>query len=179
MKTKVTKKNTNTNSALNISTIVPLIVDAIQDKKGENIVSLNLSNIPEAIADYFIICQGDSPPQIRAIADNIEDKLKEHLGLKALNIEGKDACEWVLLDFFDIIVHIFRNDTREYYQLEELWADAATSTQYNPDGTFTVENNNLPEEEMIEIAKVRRNKLLQKPALPRHLSENENLQNVK
>ncbi|MCO5232952.1 MAG: ribosome silencing factor [Chitinophagales bacterium] len=104
--------------------LVEQVVEFIQDKKGKDIISLNLSQIPEAIADYFIICHADSYTHVRAIMDNIEHELTQKLGIKNIHIEGRSNGEWVLADIGNVIVHIFQTEKREFYQLEDLWSDA-------------------------------------------------------
>lgn len=104
--------------------LVDTIVDGIQDKKGTSITILNLQNVDSAICDYFIICTGNSTTQVSAIADSVEDKVREQLGEKPLHVEGKANSSWVLLDFHSIIVHVFLRPTREFYSLETLWSDA-------------------------------------------------------
>jgi ribosome-associated protein len=100
-----------------------LIVDAIQDIKGKNIVLINLIHIPDAPARYFVICEGDSSTQIKAIANNVARRVKEESAFRASHIEGELGAKWVLVDFFDIVVHVFDKATRQYYDLEELWSD--------------------------------------------------------
>jgi ribosome-associated protein len=104
--------------------VVELIVNSIQDKKGKDIISLNLTNIPEAVADYFIICNADSTTQVRAIIDNVEQELSKVVGINNIHIEGRSNGEWALGDTGDIVVHVFQTEMREYYQLEDLWSDA-------------------------------------------------------
>jgi len=106
-----------------------LIIDSIQDIKGKNIVQLDLRDIDEAPSDYFIVCEGESTTQISAIAGNIEKRIKETYGLRPAHVEGKTNSQWVLVDYFDVIVHIFYPETREFYELEDLWKDAKT-TEY-------------------------------------------------
>ncbi len=108
----------------NTESLAQLVIESIQDKKGQNIVSLNLKNIPEAVADYFIICHTDTSTHARAILDYIEFELKQNAGLKRVRIEGRDNGEWILADIGDIVVHIFLTEKREFYQLEDLWSDA-------------------------------------------------------
>lgn len=103
---------------------VERIVDFIQDKKGKDIKCLDLRNIPEAVADYFIICHADSSTHVKTIADHVGYELKTNLGIKNVHTEGKINGEWILLDLTDIIIHIFQTETREFYQLEDLWSDA-------------------------------------------------------
>jgi ribosome-associated protein len=95
------------------------IVNLIEDKKGENIIVLDLKGLTW-ITDYFIITSGDSQIQTKAIAENIIENLKE----TPISVEGIDDGKWILIDYGEIIVHIFLNETREYYKLEKLWADA-------------------------------------------------------
>jgi len=109
--------------------LTDLIIDSIQDIKGKNIVKMDMRKIDEAPSDYFIVCEGDSTTQISAIAGNIEKRMKEAYGLRPAHVEGKGDSKWVLVDYFDVIVHVFYPETREYYEIEDLWKDAET-TEY-------------------------------------------------
>lgn len=100
-----------------------LIIDSIQDIKGKNIVKIDLRSLPEAPADYFIICEGDSTTQVSAIAGNVYKRVKNEMGFIP-HREGQDAANWVLVDYFDTIVHVFYPETRALYDLEDLWSDA-------------------------------------------------------
>ena len=104
--------------------LTDLVVSLIQDKKGNGIVSLDLREIPEAITDYFVICHAESNTQVRAITDYVEEEVRKQTSLKAFHVEGRANAEWCLIDFGDVIVHIFQTEKREFYQLEELWNDA-------------------------------------------------------
>lgn len=106
------------------------VVDLIQDKKGNDIVCLDLRNIPEAITDYFVICHCESTTQTRAIIDHLEEEMRKRYNIKAHHVEGRSIGEWCLIDFGDIVVHVFQREKREYYQLEELWHDASVK-HYN------------------------------------------------
>lgn len=106
------------------SKIFKTIIRAIQDKKGENIVSLDLRKIDEAVADFFIICEAGSGPQVRAIADAIEQDVKDLCGESPYHHEGKDKLQWVLIDYVNIVVHIMMPENRKFYKLEEMWSDA-------------------------------------------------------
>ena len=121
------------NTVNNIITAAPilneLIVDAIQDIKGKNIVKLDLRELDDSPADYFIICEGDSTTQIKAISENIVKRTKQDLNLRPSHIEGIQGSKWILVDYFDTIVHVFYPETREFYEVEELWSDAK-STEY-------------------------------------------------
>ncbi len=103
-----------------------VIINAIQDKKGKNIICMDLRHINEAMSDYFIVCDGISTTQTRAIIDNIEEEVKKQLLMKPFHLEGRSNGEWCLLDFGDVIVHVFQTEKREFYQLEDLWSDAHT-----------------------------------------------------
>lgn len=109
-------------------TLNNLIIDAIQDIKGKNIVKLDLRHIDDAPADFFIICEGDSTTQIKAISLNIEKRCREELALKSIHVEGLLGAKWVLVDFFNTVVHVFYPETREYYDLEDLWSDAEVTS---------------------------------------------------
>lgn len=98
------------------------IIDAIQDKKGEAIVSLDLRDIQEAVADYFIICEVNSGVQMTAIADHIERKVREKLSERPYQFEVSPT--WSLVDYISIVIHIFQKDERKFYDLESLWMDA-------------------------------------------------------
>lgn len=101
-----------------------LIVDAIQDIKGKNIVKLDLRKLKERPTDFFIICEGDSIVQVRAIADRVRSRVREETGRRPGHLEGGTNSVWVLVDYFDIVVHIFHPETRRFYELEMLWSDA-------------------------------------------------------
>ncbi len=101
-----------------------LIIDAIQDIKAKDIIKLDLRKLYDRPADVFIVCQGESVVQVRAIAENVRGRIKKELGILPGHYEGKAGAKWVLVDYFDVIVHIFYPETREYYNLEDLWSDA-------------------------------------------------------
>jgi len=101
-----------------------LIVDAIQDIKGKNIIKLDLRKIGDAPADFFIICEGDSSTQVRAISQHVSKKVAFELGMQPAKIEGANSASWVLVDYFNTIVHVFYPETREFYDIEDLWSDA-------------------------------------------------------
>ncbi|HZH02030.1 MAG TPA: ribosome silencing factor [Flavisolibacter sp.] len=107
------------------SKIFKTIIKAIEDKKGENIVSLDLRKINEAVADFFIICEATNGPQIRAIADQIEYEVKQKCDENPYHHEGKSTLQWVLIDYVNIVVHIMLPENRKFYKLEEMWSDAS------------------------------------------------------
>jgi len=104
------------------SKLFKTILEAIQEKKGTNIVSLDLRKIDEAVADFFVLCEAQSHIQIKAIADNIEDKVWEVCKEKPYHTERGD--QWTLVDYVNIVVHIFQPEQRHFYNLESLWEDA-------------------------------------------------------
>ena len=105
------------------SKILKVIIKAIQDKKGENVVSLDMRKIPEASADFFIICDAGANVQVKAIADSIEDLVKTECGELPYRHEGYQVLQWVLVDYVNVVVHIFQKETRKFYRLEEMWSD--------------------------------------------------------
>ena len=105
------------------SKLFKTIISAIRQKKGENIVSLDLRKIQEAVADFFIVCEASSNVQVRAIADAIETEVKKNTGELPYRHEGYQALQWVLIDYVNIVVHIFQPETRKFYKLEEMWND--------------------------------------------------------
>lgn len=104
--------------------LASIIIEAIQEKKGQDIISLNLRDIENAVTDYFVICHGTSRPQVEAIAESVMDAVDKKTGDDPWHKEGTENAEWILLDYVDVVVHIFRDNTRGFYQLEKLWADA-------------------------------------------------------
>ena len=106
------------------SKIFKTIIHAIQEKKGEHIISLDLRKIPEAVADFFIICQAGNPTQLRAIADFVETDVKEKCQEAAYKHEGRQAQQWILIDYVNVVVHIMLPEPRKFYRLEEMWSDA-------------------------------------------------------
>ena len=101
-----------------------LIIDSIQDIKGQNILKLDLRHLDDAPTDYFIICEGTSTTQVKAISDSVFKKVKDNTGNAPLHHEGQLSAHWICLDFFDVVVHVFYPETRKFYQLEDLWSDA-------------------------------------------------------
>ena len=104
--------------------LVETIKEAIQDKKGSNIIVADLTKIEGTICQYFMICTGNSPTQVEAIAESIGDVVREKLGEKPAHVVGLENAQWVAMDYTDVLVHVFLPDVREYYDLEHLWADA-------------------------------------------------------
>jgi len=106
--------------------LIETIVGAIEDKKGKNIVSLDLSGFDGAVCSRFVVCNADSTTQVAAIAAGVEEAVFERLGEKVWRIEGQQNALWIAMDYVDVVVHVFQTELREFYKLEELWADAPT-----------------------------------------------------
>jgi ribosome-associated protein len=104
--------------------ISELAIHGIQEKKGNDIVRLDLRNIHSSVTDYFVICHADSSTQVKAIANSIEEEIYKALKQEPWRKEGLEYAEWILLDYVDVVIHIFRTDKREFYGVEELWGDA-------------------------------------------------------
>jgi len=106
------------------SKIFKAIIQSIQEKKGENIVSLDLRKINESVADFFIICEATSHTQVKAIADYVEYGVEKTCKEKPYKHEGRTALQWVLIDYVNIVVHVMLPETRKFYKLEDMWSDA-------------------------------------------------------
>ncbi len=100
------------------------IIEGILEKKGKDIVNLDMRHIDNSVCEYFVICHGDSNTQVDAIADSVQDKVRENLNEKVWHKEGMNNSTWVLLDYSNIIVHIFQKEHRDFYKLEDLWGDS-------------------------------------------------------
>ena len=109
-----------------VEQLVEAVVKGMQEKKGHGIVTLNLKNIDKAICDYYVICHGDSNRQVDAIADSVDEIVKKELGEDPWYKEGFESAEWILLDYVNVIVHVFKKEMRDFYDIEGLWADAET-----------------------------------------------------
>lgn len=119
----VKKKSTNLSTYLS-----EIAVHGIQEKKGHEIVRLDLRELNSSVSDYFIICNADSSTQVKAIADSVEDEIYKSTRTHPWRKEGQDHAEWIILDYFDVVVHIFRTEKRDFYGIEDLWGDAETTT---------------------------------------------------
>lgn len=104
------------------------ITEGIQEKKGKSITIANLTNIGDTICDYFVICQGNSPSQVQAITESIYECVHKHTGEKPVHVTGLENCQWVAMDYSNVIVHIFLPEPRAFYDLEHLWEDAQLTT---------------------------------------------------
>ncbi|MGY3214291.1 ribosome silencing factor [Mucilaginibacter sp. HD30] len=104
--------------------ISELAIHGIQEKKGNDIVRLDLRNLHSSVSDYFVICHADSTTQVKAIANSIEDEIFKTTQQEPWRKEGLQHGEWILLDYVNVVIHVFRTDKREFYGVEELWGDA-------------------------------------------------------
>ena len=125
----MTKEKTNADQ------LIAVILDGIEDVKGQHINILDLREIENTVCDYFIICEGTSNTQVNAIVNSVQKKVSKEIKDKPWHIEGQDNAEWVLMDYVNVVVHIFQKHIREYYDIESLWGDAVTteikSSYYN------------------------------------------------
>ena len=119
-----TRRVKSANRLTQRSKIIKTIIAAIQEKKGQNIVSLDLRKINEAVADFFIICEAGNQPQIKAIAENVEYQVKVKCDEDPYHHEGYQALQWVLVDYVNVVVHVMLTENRKFYKLEEMWSDA-------------------------------------------------------
>jgi ribosome-associated protein len=117
------QRNTVTRLTRNAK-IFKTIIRAIHQKKGEKTVSLDLRKIPEAVADFFIICQASNTTQVKAICDFIENQVKDECGEQPFRHEGQKTAQWILIDYVNVVVHVMHQDTRKFYKLEDMWSDA-------------------------------------------------------
>lgn len=102
------------------------IIKGIFEKKGHEVIKIDLRNFENRIADYYIICHGTSVTQVESLAGSVEDTVRKETGERPVHVEGLENCFWVLLDYADVVVHIFQQEYRDFYSLESLWADADT-----------------------------------------------------
>jgi ribosome-associated protein len=107
------------------SKLFKTIIHAMQEKKAERIISLDLKKIPEAVTDFFIICEATNPIQLKAIADFVEEEVKKECGENPYKHEGRQGEQWILIDYVNVVAHIMLPETRKFYRLEEMWSDAS------------------------------------------------------
>jgi ribosome-associated protein len=117
--------------AMNTAQLVEASIAGIQEVKGKDIVHLDLRDVPNTVCEHFVICHGDSDTQVETITGSVEKIVRERTGEKPWHIEGMKNRGWVLLDYVDVVVHVFHRDKRSYYALENLWADAVRSSYEN------------------------------------------------
>lgn len=110
-----------------VTALAALAVEGIKEKKGQDIVSLDLRNVKNAITDYFVICHAESTTQVAAIADSVEEEIYKATGEEPWHKEGFQNAEWILLDYVSVVIHVFQKEKRDFYAVESLWADAEVS----------------------------------------------------
>ncbi len=111
-------------SQITSSELADAVIRGMQERKAERIVRVDLRELPHAVSDIFLICHGNSDTQVEAIARSVEEQTRKELGEGPWQVEGKENREWLLLDYANVVVHIFYRETRDFYDLEGLWADA-------------------------------------------------------
>lgn len=110
-----------------------IAIKGIQNKKGKNITTIDLRNIEGSLFDYYIICTGNSPSHVDSISESVDSEIKNSTGLNPKRVEGLQNCQWVLLDYFDVIIHVMLEETRDFYRIEQMWKDAPQSHLENID----------------------------------------------
>lgn len=118
------KKNSNTTSIITSEDYVQWVVKGMQEKKAQEISILDLRGVSNAFTDFFVICSGTSDTQIDAISDSIEEEVWKGLQIHPHVVEGRANKEWILMDFYDVVVHVFQKEKRSFFKLEDLWGDA-------------------------------------------------------
>ena len=120
-----------TKNSVSADNLISVILKGIDDVKGEDIQLIDLRGIENTVCDYFIVCSGNSNTQVNAISGSVQKIVSKELKDKPWNIEGKDNSEWVLMDYVNVVVHIFQKHIRDFYDIESLWGDAKI-TKINP-----------------------------------------------
>ena len=116
-----------TKEKTSVDELITTIIGGIEEVKGKEIIILDLREIENTVCDYFIICEGTSNTQVNAIVSSIQKQVSKNLKDKPWHIEGSDNAEWVLMDYVNVVVHVFQKHIREYYDIESLWGDAKTT----------------------------------------------------
>lgn len=127
-KKKSTKKRIKSSTKKQTNGLLDSVVDGMQERKAKNITILDLMKIENRVADYFVICDADSNTHVNAIADSIEETVAKQTGEKPYHTEGHQNGEWIIIDYINIVAHVFMRETREYYNIEGLWGDAEIRT---------------------------------------------------
>lgn len=116
--------------------LTDIIVKGMQNKKAKKVVKIDLTGINASVADYFVVCHGDSDRQAKAIADSVEEEVRNAIGEKPINREGEAVARWVLLDYGNVIVHVFQREVRDFYEIEDLWHDGKFTYYDDEDGSI-------------------------------------------
>lgn len=119
-----TKKTTNTPEKISENNLQEVIIQALIEKQGVEISCINLKKINHVLFDYFIICTGNSKPHVETLHDFVQEMTKKELGVRPTFVEGTENSEWIILDYFNVVVHIFQPEARTFYNIENLWNDA-------------------------------------------------------
>lgn len=127
-KKKTTKKRVKSSTIKQTNGLLDSVIEGMQERKAKNIVVLDLSRIENRVADYFVICDADSNTHVNAIADSIEETVAKQIGEKPYHTEGHQNGEWIIIDYINIVTHVFMREIREYYNIEGLWGDAEIRT---------------------------------------------------
>lgn len=104
--------------------MVEIAIKGIEGKKGKDITIIDLRNIEGSLFDYYVICTGNSPSHVDSITESVDQEIKKATGLNPKRVEGLQNCQWVLLDYFDVIIHVMLEETRKFYSIEQMWKDA-------------------------------------------------------
>ncbi len=123
-KSSVSNRPFKTSTSKEVTSLLDAIVEGMQEKKAHNIIIINLSEIENRAFDYFVICDADSKTQVEAIADSVQETVENKIKEKPFHTEGFQNAEWILIDYINIVAHVFQKETRDYYNVESLWADA-------------------------------------------------------
>ncbi len=118
------KKPASKKAGSSLQQLLGAIIHGIEEKKGNNIVALNLKNTGNSVADYFVICHANNKIQAEAIAESVQEQVFKINKETPASVEGKQNAEWILIDYFNVLVHVFTKEARDYYNIEYLWADA-------------------------------------------------------
>lgn len=122
------KRPKKTATKAQTTSLLDAIVEGMQEKKAKNITIINLTGLENRVADYFVICDADSGTHVNAIADTLEESVMKKTGEKPYHSEGHQNAEWILIDYVNIVAHVFMRETREFYNIEGLWADGKITT---------------------------------------------------
>ncbi len=114
-----------------INQMLSVILESLKEKKAQDLVSIDFKSLNLSLCDYFVIAHATSTTQVHAMAHHIQDQMKEKLGMRPAFVEGMENAEWIILDYLDIVIHLFLEDSRKFYDLESLWADAALEHHYD------------------------------------------------
>ncbi len=116
-----------TKTKITADQLITAILGGIEDVKGKEINILDLRAIDNTVCDYFIVCEGTSNTQVKAIVNSIQKKVSKEVKDKPWHVEGEDNAEWVLIDYVNVVVHVFQKHIRDYYDIESLWGDAKST----------------------------------------------------